>query len=497
VTQIVCAVYWFHPLVWFAAYKIWVERESACDDTVVLRGEKPSVYADLLLELANGFKGQKPGLLGCTVAITRKNRVGKRIQAILNPTIARTPLGKIGIALLLGVAVGVITLTATISPFAKTEPPDVDTTLSKIAMSDDVPKITFKGKVLKPDGTPADRVYVTFLAVARGRSHGSTHGTDKEGHFEFDESIPAGMNVMIYANSMDFPRRLISEPVVFLSDKDRDDITIQLQEGILMGGTAMYDDGTPASGANVTGFRPITPLVDVDDVNTRNNFVVEFRALVMFDGSFMLYLPPAKWQIGQYGNERSGSIPIWIREGGKGYYVDLVWPAPLRGKVVTENGTTPRNIRLTYASKFKEQTSCSSLTMETPGEFLFNKKSGSWFIAMTEDGSLGAIHPITDDKLGEFQTVVLRPTATVWLLLQNSSGDPIAGQQVTVSTGAKLERSTSTTSSLISPATTDSSGFATFHFPPGTGYYKFTWDEGEMEIEKTFQPGETILLRPN
>jgi len=119
VTQIVCAVYWFHPLVWLAAWRIWVERESACDDIVVLRGEKPSIYADILVELARKLMKQKLALPGCTVAITRKNKVGRRIKAILNPGRRRIPLGRLGTAVLLGVAIGVIALTATMSPFAQ------------------------------------------------------------------------------------------------------------------------------------------------------------------------------------------------------------------------------------------------------------------------------------------------------------------------------------------------------------------------------------------
>ena len=118
-TQIVCAVYWFHPLVWFAAYRIWKERESACDDTVVLRGEKPSIYADLLLELANGLRKQR--LLACTVAMTRKNKVSERIVSILNPNLRRLPLGRTGTAVFLCVAVLAIVLTATLSPFAQTQ----------------------------------------------------------------------------------------------------------------------------------------------------------------------------------------------------------------------------------------------------------------------------------------------------------------------------------------------------------------------------------------
>ena len=33
IAQIMCAVYWFNPLVWFAARRMQVEAERACDDS--------------------------------------------------------------------------------------------------------------------------------------------------------------------------------------------------------------------------------------------------------------------------------------------------------------------------------------------------------------------------------------------------------------------------------------------------------------------------------
>ena len=45
-------VYWFNPLVWYAAAALARERERACDDEVLRLGATPSAYASLLLDLA-------------------------------------------------------------------------------------------------------------------------------------------------------------------------------------------------------------------------------------------------------------------------------------------------------------------------------------------------------------------------------------------------------------------------------------------------------------
>ncbi len=93
-TQFVFCLYWFHPLVWFAARQIRVTRELACDDMVLLGGEEPADFATMLLELANSFSSKNRFALGCGVAMfERKNLVRKRITSILNNKVYRVPVG--------------------------------------------------------------------------------------------------------------------------------------------------------------------------------------------------------------------------------------------------------------------------------------------------------------------------------------------------------------------------------------------------------------------
>jgi hypothetical protein len=50
--QVACALHWFNPLVWFASWRLHVERERACDDLVLANGVPPSAYAEHLLDVA-------------------------------------------------------------------------------------------------------------------------------------------------------------------------------------------------------------------------------------------------------------------------------------------------------------------------------------------------------------------------------------------------------------------------------------------------------------
>ena len=117
-TQLVFCLYWMHPLVWFAAWQIRVTRELACDDLVLLGGEEPADFAEMLLDLANSFPTKQRFALGCGVAIfERKNIVRKRITAILNRKARRFPVGKFGTLVLLFIAIVGVTFASILSPF--------------------------------------------------------------------------------------------------------------------------------------------------------------------------------------------------------------------------------------------------------------------------------------------------------------------------------------------------------------------------------------------
>ncbi len=108
VARMVCALYWFNPLVWLAARRMCVERERACDDLVLNGGCKASDYASHLVEIARSFR-RVPQV--AAIAMARSSGLEKRITAIVDGTRNRrlrsaTALGILvaagGIAICLG-----------------------------------------------------------------------------------------------------------------------------------------------------------------------------------------------------------------------------------------------------------------------------------------------------------------------------------------------------------------------------------------------------------
>ena len=88
IAQLACAIYWFNPLVWYAAAGLARERERACDDEVLRLGAKPSTYATLLLDIARASRScWTPA---AALGMARPSAIEGRLLSILADA-ARTP----------------------------------------------------------------------------------------------------------------------------------------------------------------------------------------------------------------------------------------------------------------------------------------------------------------------------------------------------------------------------------------------------------------------
>jgi len=99
IAQIAVAVFWFDPLVWFAAHQMRVEREHACDDYVLRDGTAPSLYAGELLEMVRSIgtpSHDRAAPAFAALAMARRSEFEGRMLSILDPRLDRKTLNRRG-----------------------------------------------------------------------------------------------------------------------------------------------------------------------------------------------------------------------------------------------------------------------------------------------------------------------------------------------------------------------------------------------------------------
>jgi uncharacterized protein (TIGR03435 family) len=77
--QIVQAIFWFHPVVWWLGARLMVERERACDQDVIRLGSRPEVYAESILRTCQFFVASP---LPCVSGVTGAD-LKRRIEDIM------------------------------------------------------------------------------------------------------------------------------------------------------------------------------------------------------------------------------------------------------------------------------------------------------------------------------------------------------------------------------------------------------------------------------
>ncbi len=112
VAWIICAVFWFNPLVWLALRRMRVERERACDDIVLNQRIKASDYATHLLDIAHMFRDAVPASIAA-VAMAKPTQLEGRLLAILEPRHNRNSLTlPKGLAITVVATVAIVSLAA-------------------------------------------------------------------------------------------------------------------------------------------------------------------------------------------------------------------------------------------------------------------------------------------------------------------------------------------------------------------------------------------------
>ncbi len=115
--RLVCAVYWFHPLVWTAAKRLRSESERACDDLALACGTRATDYAEHLLDIVTSVRGDATPLVA--LAMARRKEFEGRMLAILDPDLRHSTPSRKQSAALIG-ALGLVSLiVGAASPIAR------------------------------------------------------------------------------------------------------------------------------------------------------------------------------------------------------------------------------------------------------------------------------------------------------------------------------------------------------------------------------------------
>jgi TonB family protein len=174
--RVACAVYWFHPLAWWAAAQMRREADRACDDAVLRSGFDQSAYANDLVEIARSFQSVRlaPGAI-------RPSELERRVRHIIAPAASRRNVGRLaaGVAALLCLCVAI--------PLAAVSQ-EQDDGVYKVGGNVKAPRLLTKTEPLYTPDASARKVSGSVLLQV-------TVGTDGKAHnIVVKKSLDAGLD---------------------------------------------------------------------------------------------------------------------------------------------------------------------------------------------------------------------------------------------------------------------------------------------------------------
>jgi TonB family protein len=273
--RLACALYWFHPLVWFAAARMRQEAEQACDDGVLRLGAEAPAYAEHLVSLARGWSLARTAELSA-MAMAQPSHLESRIRALLDPTRDRREATR---RARLGVAVAAVLALAP---------------LAAVRATAQAATASLQGTVSDISGARLPRALVTVQRLGDASKAVATAGD--AGEFAF-VSLPAGEYVVEIRKAGFQIRR---ESVKLLSGAQQSiDLTLDigsvLEEMEIVGKSAAEERPRPSGpprrirvGGNVqrskllTEMRPVYP----DELQREGvEGMVVLDAVILTDGS--------------------------------------------------------------------------------------------------------------------------------------------------------------------------------------------------------------------
>ena len=138
VAQLACAVYWFHPLFWWAERSLGRETELAADDEALGAGLEASQYAADMVEIVRACRADV--LSRSAVAMARAKHLERRIAALLQTGANRTRVSR-----RLAIATAAISVAAVLPLAAVTAGGAMDVDVRTVALPGAIPTFTAPG----------------------------------------------------------------------------------------------------------------------------------------------------------------------------------------------------------------------------------------------------------------------------------------------------------------------------------------------------------------
>src|SRR5688572_12572212 len=113
--RVACALFWFHPGVWWLARRFEADAEEACDDRVLLSGIRASDYAEWL---AASVPGVDASPVPAALALVRRSNLRTRLAAVTDTRRCVAVPGRLGVlcTVILATVIVVPVSTARIAP---------------------------------------------------------------------------------------------------------------------------------------------------------------------------------------------------------------------------------------------------------------------------------------------------------------------------------------------------------------------------------------------
>jgi len=346
---LVCALPW-HPLAWWAKYRMGQLSELACDDWVLATGLPAADYAESLLGLVPQWRTP----LALTAVSSRRGLFG-RVRHILDERRSSPDIGRRWACL----SAAVMVLMTSALALAQSRPVELKnpvpnssggqanaSSVAPPSQKETAMNHTIRGNVLGPDGKPASGATVFWIGnrkppvpfVAMPKDQESSHVTEEEilGQAETDTSgkfsLSAdydpdryirfnGWDVILLAKASG--AGMLSHP----AKADENGVTLRLPPEVVIRGRLLTPAGMPASDVRVT----------VNGFNNDQTHGGMYIGLTPTDAE----IPPC-W----FRPRKTDSDGRFILDGApQGTYVNLTfWPPDFAVDEVTINTTTDGSI---------------------------------------------------------------------------------------------------------------------------------------------------------